>query len=505
MSEQHAFFGTIALSVVNAVRLGLQLLVLPILARILGPDAFGLVGLAIPIVLLAAILCDGGMGNALVRHPSPSWQLESTVFWLSLGTGIALTILLGLVSVPIAAMFSQPSLAPVLAALSFILTLGGALVVPNARITRSRNFAIFAVGDLLSLILSAAAGIYAALHGFGVWSLVIQQLLLWLTKALWLFPISNFKPSFFCKPSLAKPFLHFGLNSVAASIADFLGKSVPSLVVGGALGVTALGHFSMAYQLTRVPEMVISGPIYLSTFTALARTVDRNLAGALVLRSLRMIILALALLFGGLYLTADLATDLLLGAKWAETAPVLAALAPMGFCLCLYSFMGAVLLGLGNSGRQFKLTLLCSVAMVIGSAAGTRFGVTAVAAGLSLGAAALAPFYFQALAGELRLPVPAVWSAAGAALVATVVMACVILVVRSEITHLNEGLQLVMAVAAGTLSFICTIAILVGRKFLDDARSFHPGGRSEAQRLVESEQEMAFSFEGAALAERGKE
>src|ERR1700674_4587796 len=143
MSEQHAFFGTIALSVVNAVRLGLQLLVLPILARILGPDAFGLVGLAIPIVLLAAILCDGGMGNALVRHPSPSWQLESTVFWLSLGTGIALTILLGLVSVPIAAMFSQPSLAPVLAALSFILTLGGALVVPNARITRSRNFAIF--------------------------------------------------------------------------------------------------------------------------------------------------------------------------------------------------------------------------------------------------------------------------------------------------------------------------------------------------------------------------
>jgi hypothetical protein len=177
----------------------------------------------------------------------------------------------------------------------------------------------------------------------------------------------------------------------------------------------------------------------------------------------------------------------------------------MGFCLCLYSFIGAVLLGLGNSGRQFRLTLLCSAAMFVGSAARTHFGVTAVAAGLSLGAVALAPFYFQALAGELRLPMPAVWSAAGAALVATVVMACVILVVRSEITHLNEGLQLIIAVAAGTLSFICTIAILAGRKFLDDARSFHPGGRGEVQRPVESEQEIPLSFVGAALVEPGKE
>src|SRR3979409_1128879 len=84
MSEKRAFFGTIALSTVNAVRLGLQLLVLPILGRILGPDAFGLIGLAIPIVLLAGMMCDAGMGNILIRHPNPSAELESTAFWLSL-------------------------------------------------------------------------------------------------------------------------------------------------------------------------------------------------------------------------------------------------------------------------------------------------------------------------------------------------------------------------------------------------------------------------------------
>src|SRR6185295_8551883 len=221
MSEHRAFFGTIALSTVNAVRLGLQLLVLPILARILGPDAFGLVGLAIPIILLAGMMCDAGMGNALVRHPNPSWELENTAFWLSLGAGIGITVIVCLLAWPLAAAFSQPALAPVLAVLSLIITIGGALAVSNARISRSRNFGVFAIGELLALILCSAAGIYAALRGWGYWSLVVQQLVLWLTKTFWLFPVAGFKPGFYFKPSLAKPFLRFGLNSVAANIADF--------------------------------------------------------------------------------------------------------------------------------------------------------------------------------------------------------------------------------------------------------------------------------------------
>src|SRR5262252_2835317 len=107
MSDKRAFFGTIALSSVNVARLGLQLLILPILARILGPDAFGLLGLAMPFIFLAGMMCDAGMGNALVREPNPSWELESTVFWLSLGVGIALALMVCLLAPVAAAAFAQ--------------------------------------------------------------------------------------------------------------------------------------------------------------------------------------------------------------------------------------------------------------------------------------------------------------------------------------------------------------------------------------------------------------
>ena len=122
----------------------------------------------------------------------------------------------------------------------------------------------------------------------------------------------------------------------------------------------------------------------------------------MVLRSLRIMVAALAFLFCGLALTADLATGLLLGPKWADTAPVLAALAPAGFLICLYSFMGAVLLGLGNSARQLTLSLLCGVAIFIGSVVGAQFDIVGVATGVSLGAATLVPAYIHSLASELR-------------------------------------------------------------------------------------------------------
>ena len=75
MSERKAFFGAMALSGAQAAKLGLQLAVIPVLARILGPSAYGLLALAMPFVLLANMVSDCGLGNALVRQPNPSRAL----------------------------------------------------------------------------------------------------------------------------------------------------------------------------------------------------------------------------------------------------------------------------------------------------------------------------------------------------------------------------------------------------------------------------------------------
>jgi PST family polysaccharide transporter len=232
----------------------------------------------------------------------------------------------------------------------------------------------------------------------------------------------------------------------------------------------------MAYQLTRVAELVISGPVNLSILTAVARTAgDRHETRTLVMGSLRIIVAALAFLFCGLALTADLATAILLGPKWSDTAPVLAALAPAGFFICVYSFLGAVMLGLGNSSRPLMLNLLCGVAIFIGAAVGTRFDIVGVGTGVSLGAAALVPAYMHALSRELKIPVSTVVSNVIAPPVAAAAMALMVLGVRLEIAHFPAALQLVGAMASGLVAYGAVFAVMEGRKFAEDIRRLRPG------------------------------
>src|SRR6185437_15413102 len=106
------------------------------------------------------------------------------------------------------------------------------------------------------------------------------------------------------------------------NLADFANKNLPTVLIGALIGVMAAGHYSMAYQIVRVPELIISGPLYLSIFASVAQW-GSNRAGTapLALRGLRGIVTVLAPLFCGLALIAHLAVQVLLGPAWAPTGP----------------------------------------------------------------------------------------------------------------------------------------------------------------------------------------
>jgi O-antigen/teichoic acid export membrane protein len=475
MTERRAFYGAFALGGVNAVRIALQLIVLPVMARLLGPEAFGLIGLAMPFVILANMLSDAGLGAALVRQQNTSKALESTVFWLCAGLGLALSLIICLLAFPLSSLFAHPDLGPILAVLSVILVMSGIVAVPNARISRSRSFGVFAVAEFLAAMISAAVGIAAALSGFGVWSLVIQQVSLWSIKLVWLWWASGFVPALICKPSLAIPHLPFGINAVAANIADFVGKNVPQLIIGGVLGVTNLGYFSIANQLTRAPELVISGPVYLSNFTAVSRLQsDLEAIWTLVLRNLRILTVVLAPIFVGLAVVSDLVVEVVLGPEWLTAAPVLAILSGAGFLLCVSAFFSAVFMGLGKSRHNFVLTLTRGVTISVGVLAGAFFGVSAAAVGVSIGAAVVLPFYLIVLARDLSIDVRPIVAAIGKPFAAAAAMGLSVAALRVLGPHTAAYVDLLMCVALGAGVYALTLAATSGAQLVDDFRNFGP-------------------------------
>jgi PST family polysaccharide transporter len=467
--DRRVVLGTLALTVVNALKLGLQIAVLPIVARLLGPSAFGLVALAMPLILLANMISDAGLGNALVRKRDSSRELESTIFWFSLGMSFGLAVLVSFLAWPVSVFLAEPDLVPIIIVLTAILPIGGSLSVPNARIAREGKFSLFAVGDVIASVTSSAAAIVAALAGAGPWSLVIQQCVLWAIKASWLLPVSGFRPMLVCRPALAWPYLGFGLNAVGASLADFANKNLPTLVIGGLVGVTAAGHYSMAYQIVRVPELIISGPLYLSIFASVAQWGDdRRGTLPLALKGLRGIVTVLAPLFCGLALVAQLAVTVLLGPAWTATGPILVLLAPAGFLLCIYSFIGAILMGLGRSEYQFRLIVLSGCFLAAGTIIGSRYGGEGVAAGFSIGCVLTIPVYLSVLAKQLLTPARVIAREIAAPLVATLVMALVVATALQRIPSWNPLLQLAIAVLCGLLSFASVLAVISGRRLWED-------------------------------------
>lgn len=483
-SPARVLFGTFLLSTASISKLALQFMLIPILARLLGPSVFGLMSIAMSFIFLANVLADAGLGSALVRESNPHHHLRSTVFWLSICCGVAMAALVCLTALPIARWYGHPDLAPVLWALSPILILSSALSVSNAQIIRAQRFEIFAAGDFGCAIASAVVGVSMAFWGYGVWSLVGQQLVLWIGKAAWVLGVTRFWPSPVINMKMVQPLLRFTINNAGATLTDFVGKNAPLLIVSRVLGVTAAGHYSMGYQLTRVADMVVSNPVNILTFSAVASAPTDRAAGDFITIGLRVLVMGLAPLCAGLMLTADLAAPLLLGPKWVATAPVLAALAPGSLLVCVFAFANSALLGKGRSGRMFRLTLLSSTTSAVATFIGAQWGVQGAAAGFSAGAVLLSPFYLWTLARFTQVKLSALASAVATSLVASAIMAVVVLLVRNQTAWLSPALQLTAAVAAGVLCYGIALVGMDGRRIREDlARLKRKGPEKEGEPL----------------------
>jgi PST family polysaccharide transporter len=475
--------GTVMLSAANASRLALQFILVPILARLLGPGVYGLMSVAMSFVMLANMLSDGGLGAALVLEQDPGKALESTVFWLTILIGSGLALLLCAVSWPISVLYSQPALLPVLCALAPILVLSPSLSVANAQIVRSQRFDLFAIGDFGCAVISAAVGIVLAYRGWGVWSLVAQQLLLWSSKVAWVSYVAGFWPRLVLRLRLVQPLLRFSAGNLATGVVDFAVKSAPVLIVGGMLGVQAAGHYAMAYQLTRVADMVVLNPVSVATFSSVAIAANRNGAATFVAAAWRILVLALAPVFLAFAFTADPLAPLLLGHRWIATAPVLSALSPGAFLICLYGFVTSALLGKGQAGGALKLTLIAGIAICLGTITGVSHGVVWAAAGFSLGTFSLAPLYVRALARSMHLSMMSLLSAATTSVMASAAMACIMLAMNTEAASASPFARLLLVSVSGLAVFAAVAGMLKGRQIVADIRTLrlHQPENSEPQ------------------------
>lgn len=473
--------GAVALSVSNMLRMGVQLAMLPILARLVGPSEYGLVALAVPFVLFCNMLADAGLSQALARKTDATPQIESTVFWLAGGLGFALSVFAAVAAWPLGLLMDQPRLPWLILALAPILTMSGFTAVANARVIREGRFGVFAGGDFLSTAAAAAAALTAAMNGAGAWSLVAQQLTLWVVKFLWVNLNARPRIRRYCRPSEVADLFRFGVHSIGSNLADFVARNLDNLIVGGVLGTLALGWYAMAYQIVRVPDLIVSGPLYLYVFTAMSRAAnagDRSPAD-LAVSAVRLAWTALAPIYVGLAIVAPLAVEVVLGDKWRPSALVMTHLSAAGFGFANCLLLAAIVMGLGRSHLQLRMAALSAVATIAVVATTARFGLEVLS--LSLGAAivAVALVYLAVVARALRIAPGRLVAAALPGAAGVVALVCGVEAVRLVSGHLPPLARLIAEIGAGGLAYVMAAGLVGHRRIVEDARAF---GRAHAAR-----------------------
>lgn len=253
----------------------LQAIVLVVLARLISPEEFGVVGAAMVLVNFSTIFSQLGIGSALVQHPNPEDRHLNTGFTLSILLGLLFTILITLVSPFIASFFQMEALTEILMSLSLVFFLQGLSVVAESLVKRELNFRLLTVIDVSSFIVGYGIfGIGLAIMQFGPWALVGATLIQTMMKSGLLFLIPLHKKRIRLDMNAVKELFYFGGGLSLGQICLSFATQGDNFIVGRWLGAEALGIYGRAYQLMVMPASLFGRIVDKVLFPALAKMQD---------------------------------------------------------------------------------------------------------------------------------------------------------------------------------------------------------------------------------------
>jgi PST family polysaccharide transporter len=365
----------------QAGRVIAQLLGMVILARLLSPSDYGVVAMAMLVTGFAGIFHNFGTKAAVIqRRELPSALLDS-LFWLNVGFGLAIAILIALLAPVIAVAMREPRLTGVLwlLALAFpILSLG---LVQQGLLERASRFRSVALIECCAAFTGLAAGVLAALAGWGVYSLVSQAIVAWIVVTAGLWAASTWRPAWRCSLALIRELAGFSGNLVGFHIVHYLARNIDTVLIGRFLGATELGYYNLAYRLMIWPLQNIAWVASRAFFPALSRLQDdkQRLRRGYV-RAVAAVFLLTAPLTLGLFALREPFVLALMGERWLKVADLLFWLAPASMVQSVGTTAGWLYLSTGRTDVMFKFAIFSSVAVTSAIVVGLQWGVEGVAA-----------------------------------------------------------------------------------------------------------------------------
>jgi O-antigen/teichoic acid export membrane protein len=353
---------------------------LAVLARLLDPKDFGLLGMVTAFTGVLSLFRDFGLSAAAIQRAEITEAQSSTLFWINILVGAGLTAIAMLLAPVVSMLYHEPRLFWITSVVAVGFLINGAGVQHSTILQRQMRFTTLAWIDVGSLIISTSLAIGAAVAGYGYWALVVMTVSLPLTVTLALWLASAWIPGAPRRGIGIRSMMRFGGTLTLNGIVLYLAFNFEKVLLGRFWGAESLGIYGRAYQLIRIPTDNLNSAVGDVAFSALSRIQDDPsrlksyfLKGySLVLGFTLSITIACALF-------ADDIVLVLLGPKWKEAAPIFRLLAPTMLIFAITNPLGWLLNSIGFVGRGLKIALVIAPLMVASYLVGLPYGPRGVA------------------------------------------------------------------------------------------------------------------------------
>lgn len=356
------------------------LLATMVMARLLTPRDYGLIGMVTVVTGFLTIFKDIGLSRVTIQRNVLTHDEASSLFWINGAVGVAIALLTAAIAPLIARFYGEPRLTKITIALACGFLVSGFSVQHLALLRRRMRFGILAANDVFSVTLASIVGITMAYEQMSYWAIVGNQLTFTISGALLAWTVCRWRPSLPKRSTPVREMLAFGGNITGFTVLNYFSRNTDDLLIGRFWGSQQLGLYAKAYQLLLFPLNQINLPVGGVAVPTLSRLVDEpERYRAAFARTLDKIVLITMPLVVFLMVTSDWLIAVVLGPQWEGAAKIFMWLAIAGFVQPIGYTTGWLFTSQNRTGELLRWGVMSSFLAVGSIAAGVHWGAEGVA------------------------------------------------------------------------------------------------------------------------------
>jgi PST family polysaccharide transporter len=457
----------------HGLKFAVSIVATAILARLLTPQDYGLIGMVAVATNFVSMFKDLGLSHATVQRADISYDQISTLFWVNLGLSLAIMLLTVALAPGVAWFYGEPRLTMITIVTAVGFVFGGLAVQHEALLKRQMRFFALSAIAFSSMTVGYIVGITFAWHGARYWALVLSQLALLATNSFGVWLVCSWRPGRPRRNSGVRSMLSFGGNITGYATINYFSKNADNLLIGRFMGPQQLGIYAKAAQLLGLPTDQINEPLTAVAIPALSRlsdSPDRYRQG--YLRIIEKVIMLTMPAVALMMVTADWLVYLILGPQWVQTSRIFVFMGIAGLFQPVVSTAGWLFVSQGRARDMLYWSMINSPISVLSIVAGLHWGAVGVATSYSLTRLLIANpllYWFVGRRGPVRTMDFYRLLAPFAGASAVGMLACILL---RKFVDFNSPLAgfVVNAVVMGIITLLVLLLIPAGRSALLDIR-----------------------------------